>query len=123
MLAFVSEEVERLKVMFTSKEQRLVSERDSALSEHESALRDADSLRVKIQAAELRVEGMSAEVQVRGAFGIQLPCTDCHLVQGSIEALQRTALPVLVAHHQCYKHRLHCHVYYRCASEATLPTK
>ncbi|KAK9808387.1 hypothetical protein WJX73_009941 [Symbiochloris irregularis] len=61
MLAFVSEEVERLKGMFTSKEQRLVSEREAALTEHEAAKREADTLRVKLQAAEQRADGMSSE--------------------------------------------------------------
>lgn len=65
MLAFVSEEVERLKVMFTNKEQRLVAECESALSEHKAAKQEADSLRTKLRTAEQRADGMTSDVQVR----------------------------------------------------------
>lgn len=73
MLAFVSEEVERLKGMFTAKEQRLTEERDSALSQHESVLRDADSARAKLQAAERRVTAFPDELEVREVTGRLLP--------------------------------------------------
>ena len=65
MLAFVSEEVERLKVMFTSKEQRLVSERDSAVAEHGSATSQLQEARGKLQAAQQSAQSFSAELEVK----------------------------------------------------------
>ncbi|MCJ1422687.1 hypothetical protein MMC29_000567 [Sticta canariensis] len=64
MLVFVSEEVERLKGMFTAKEQRLSADRDAAHAAADKAQREADALRLKAQQLEARCSSAAAELQV-----------------------------------------------------------
>ena len=65
MLQFVGEEVERLKGLFTAKEQRLGSERDAAHRTADQAQAQADTLRLQVQQLEARCSSFPGELQVR----------------------------------------------------------
>lgn len=64
MLSFVGEEVERLKGMFTAKEQRLSADRDAAHMAADSAQREADSLRLKAQQLQGQCTSATTELTV-----------------------------------------------------------